>query len=78
MSGRRARSRSGKSGLARNLRPKAIKSALPCSSHVSEAYSVVDEIARRALFTGARVLGARREELPDRGPLVAILRYQFG
>jgi hypothetical protein len=40
-------------------------------------YSVVDEVARRALFTGARVLGARREELPDRAQLTAILRYDF-
>jgi hypothetical protein len=47
------------------------------SSDDAEAYSVVDEIARRALSTGARVLGARREELPERAPLVAILRYQF-
>jgi hypothetical protein len=29
------------------------------------------------LFTGARVMGARREELPDRAPLTAILRYTF-
>jgi hypothetical protein len=48
------------------------------ASDDAEVYSVVDEIARRALYTGARVLGARREELPDRAPLVAILRYQFG
>jgi hypothetical protein len=42
-----------------------------------ETYSVVDEVARRALYTGARVLGARKEELPDRAPLAAILRYEF-
>jgi hypothetical protein len=47
------------------------------SSDSAEVYSVVDEIARRALYTGARVLGARRDNLPDRAPLVAILRYQF-
>lgn len=44
----------------------------------AETYSVVDEVARRALCTGARVLGAKQEELPDRAPLVAILRYPFG
>src|SRR5258705_3207342 len=43
----------------------------------AETYSVVDEVALRALYTGARVLGARKEELPDRAPLTAILRYQF-
>jgi hypothetical protein len=48
------------------------------SSDSAEVYSVVDEIARRALYTGARVLGARRDNLPNRAPLVAILRYQFG
>ncbi len=44
----------------------------------AETYSVVDEVARRALCTGARVLGARRDDLPNRAPLAAILRYQFG
>lgn len=43
----------------------------------AEAYSVVDEIARRALSTGARVMGAKQHELPDRAPLTAILRYEF-
>src|SRR5712671_5008355 len=47
------------------------------ASDDAETYSVVDEVARRALSTGARVLGARREELPNRAPLTAILRYQF-
>jgi hypothetical protein len=47
------------------------------ASDDAETYSVVDEVARRALYTGARVLGARKEELPDRAPLTAILRYQF-
>jgi hypothetical protein len=48
------------------------------ASDDAETYSVVDEVARRALSTGAKVLGARREELPDRAPLAAILRYDFG
>src|SRR4030081_316542 len=47
------------------------------ASDDAETYSVVDEVARRALSTGARVLGARKEELPDRAPLTAILRYAF-
>lgn len=47
------------------------------ASDDAETYSVVDEVARRALYTGARVLGARKEELPDRAPLTAILRYEF-
>ncbi len=38
-------------------------------------YGVVDEIARRAWQTGARVLAARRADIPDRGDLAAILRY---
>jgi len=47
------------------------------ASDDADTYSVVDEIARRALYTGARVMGARKEELPDLAPLTAILRYQF-
>src|SRR5258708_7131846 len=47
------------------------------ASDDAETYSVVDEVARRALYTGARVIGARREELLDRAPLTAILRYAF-
>ena len=53
-------------------------SVIYSASDDAETYSVVDEVARRALYTGARVLGAKREELPDRAPLVAILRYDFG
>src|SRR6202790_2709028 len=52
-------------------------SVIYSASDDAETYSVVDEVARRALYTGARVMGARKEELPDRAPLTAILRYQF-
>jgi hypothetical protein len=48
------------------------------TSDDAETYSVVDEVARRALCTGAWVLGARREDLPGGAPLIAILRYRFG
>lgn len=47
------------------------------ASDDAETYSVVDEVARRALYSGARVMGARKEELPDGAPLTAILRYAF-
>src|SRR3984893_17676293 len=53
-------------------------SVIYSASDNAETYSVVDEVARRALSTGARVLGAKSEELPDRAPLAAILRYDFG
>jgi hypothetical protein len=38
-------------------------------------YGVVDEIARRVLLTGGRVLAVRREDIPGNGPAAAILRY---
>jgi hypothetical protein len=47
------------------------------ASDDAEVYSVVDEVARRALCTGARVLAASREQLPERAPLAAILRYEL-
>jgi hypothetical protein len=43
-----------------------------------ETYGVVDEIARRALLTGGRVLGVRASDLPEEpgaGPLAATLRH---
>jgi hypothetical protein len=47
------------------------------SADDAKTYSVVDEVARRSLCTGARVLAARSEALPSQAPLVAILRYPF-
>jgi hypothetical protein len=38
-------------------------------------YGVIDEIARRALQTGARVVAARHGDIPGGGDLAAILRY---
>jgi len=38
-------------------------------------YGVVDEIARRALRSGAKVLAARRTDIPGGGDLAAIMRY---
>ena len=39
------------------------------------SYGVVDEVARRVLLAGGRVLAVRRPEIPGGGPLAAILRY---
>jgi hypothetical protein len=41
----------------------------------TDAYSVIDEVAKRAVCSGADVQAADRDELPDHVPLVAILRY---
>lgn len=38
-------------------------------------YDVIDEIAGRAILTGAKFLAVRQSDLPDRAPLAAILRY---
>jgi hypothetical protein len=40
-----------------------------------QTYGVVDEIAKRALLTGARVLGVREDDIPGRAHLAATLRY---
>lgn len=38
-------------------------------------YGVVDEIARRVLHAGGRVVAVRRADIPGQGELAAILRY---
>ncbi|MCJ2028848.1 hypothetical protein MKK50_05435 [Methylobacterium sp. J-043] len=43
----------------------------------AETYSVLDEVARRALCTDGRVVCARSEEMPAGHALAAILRYAF-
>jgi hypothetical protein len=39
------------------------------------SYGVVDEIARRVLLNGGRVLAVRDVDVPGGGTLAAILRY---
>src|ERR1700674_3302764 len=56
-----------------------IDGSVPYStSDDTETYSVVAEVAIRALCPGAGFRGARREDLPGGAPLIAILRYRFG
>lgn len=38
-------------------------------------YSITDEITRRSLQAGARVVAARATDIPGGGALAAILRY---
>lgn len=40
-----------------------------------DGYGVADEIARRTLQSGGRVLAVRADDLPGGGPVAAILRY---
>jgi len=47
------------------------------SSAGAGSYDVIDEIAGRAILTGAKVLSARKADLPEEAPLAAILRYPF-
>ena len=41
----------------------------------ADTYGIVDEIAGRVLSTGGRVLAVRRDEIPQKASLAAILRY---
>ena len=41
----------------------------------AQNYSIVDEIAARALLSGASVLGVRKEDIPGGASLAAILRF---
>ncbi|MGG3810100.1 hypothetical protein ABEV34_00360 [Methylorubrum rhodesianum] len=43
----------------------------------AETYSLLDQVARRALCTKAQGLSATRQDLPDGTQIVAILRYRF-
>jgi hypothetical protein len=41
----------------------------------AKSYGIVDEIAARALASGARVLGVRKQDMPGEKGIAAILRY---
>jgi Bacterial archaeo-eukaryotic release factor family 11 len=41
----------------------------------ADSYGVIDEIVSRALKSGARVISARKGDVPGNGPLAATLRY---
>ena len=41
----------------------------------ADTYGVVDEIVSRALKSGARIIAARKDDVPGKGELAAILRY---
>ncbi len=49
--------------------------AVTLASDDASSYGVVDEIARRVLLAGGRVLAVRRPEVPGGEPLAAIMRY---
>lgn len=48
---------------------------IPATGPTADSYGVVDEIARRVLLAGGRVLAVRRDDIPEQGPVAAILRY---
>ena len=49
------------------------KGAMPRRGQLT--YGVVDEIARRVWLSGGRVLAVRRDDVPGRSSVAAILRY---
>jgi release factor family 11 len=49
--------------------------ALTLAEDDAASYGVVDEIARRVLLSGGRVLAVRRPDVPGGGPVAATLRY---
>jgi len=43
----------------------------------ASTHSVTDEVACRALLSGARVMSVRSKDIPSGAPLAAIPRYPF-
>ena len=41
----------------------------------ADSYGVIDQMALRALLTGAEVLAVRKDDLPGEAPFAAILRH---
>jgi hypothetical protein len=41
----------------------------------ARSYDILDEIAGRAILTGAKFLAVRKDDIPEGAPLAAILRY---
>ena len=46
-----------------------------CDATDTEAYGVIDEISRRVWAAGGKVMAVRGDEVPEGGPVAAILRY---
>ena len=49
--------------------------AVTLGGDAATEYGVIDEIARRVLLSGGRVVAVRADDIPGGGPAVAILRY---
>ena len=43
----------------------------------ADSYDIIDELAGRALTTGARVMGVRSTDLPEGAAIAAVLRYKL-
>ena len=41
----------------------------------SDSYGVVDEIVRRVMLAGGRIVAVRSDDIPEGGPAAAIPRY---
>ncbi|WP_198664342.1 baeRF11 domain-containing protein [Jiangella endophytica] len=51
--------------------------AVTLAADDAASYGVVDELARRVLLAGGRVLAVRADDVPEGGPVAAVFRYAF-